>query len=153
MKRLLTILLLFPVIASAQTWQESSETVADWLALEMEYAASKAPVKVEMPLVVRSTGWGCRCPEHYIGVGTTVQEGPFLSLENVPKNFPISDATGHSLIVTGYFTGKYKTLDLRAKEDEPEEWNYKLPVFVIESWKANTLGDDVPAPHVVQKKH
>lgn len=108
---------------------------------EMERAG-----KVEIPLAVR----GCRCPEHYPGVGTTVKKAPFLWLKNVSKDFPPSDETGHSLIVAGHFTGKTKTPDLRTGSDGPHEWNYRLPVFEIGRRKENTPGYDVPAPHAIK---
>ena len=149
MKQFLLLLWLFPFIVAGQTWEEAAESADTWLANEMEFPATMKPVTVEFPLVVRSTGRGCRCPEYYIGVGTTVKEGPFLRIKNVPKDFPVSDSTGHSLVVTGHFTGEYNTLDLRKSSGEPKEWIYQLPVFVIDHWKENKPGYDVPAPHSV----
>src|SRR5688572_8752213 len=119
-----------------------------WVKERVQTARKGIKEKIIMPLVVRSTGWGCRCPEHYIGVGTKVKEGPYIFPVTKLK-IPKINESGYSLVVKGYFNGKLKHLDLRQSEDEPEEWDYYIPEFVITEWEINKKGDEVEAPRVV----
>ena len=104
-----------------------------------------------MPFVVRSLGWGCMCPDYYIGVSPNTQEGPWISVI-APDDFPVSDTKGYSLIVTGVFTGDSVEEDFRNEDGEPEEWLYKMPEFKIHNWKENRMDYDVPAPKVILNK-
>jgi hypothetical protein len=125
----------------------AADSLHSWLDQRVENAKNGLHEKVEMPFVVRSTGWGCICPDYYIGVIPSVQDGPFIS-PIMPRHFPKSDSQGHSLIVTGYFTGKIIKVDLRGKYGTEEELFF-APQFKIISWKENTLEYDVPAPHII----
>jgi hypothetical protein len=147
-----TFLLAFVIIqAKAQiiTYSDmaQADSVDSWLDQRVENAKNGQHEKVEMPFVVRCTGWGCACPDYYIGVAPSVQDGPFISAK-APEGFPDVDSKGYSLIVTGYFTGKIVKVDLRGKYG-PEEELYHIPQFKVLSWKENTLDYDVPAPHVI----
>ncbi|MGH1338523.1 MAG: hypothetical protein ACRBFS_20575 [Aureispira sp.] len=105
---------------------------------------------VEIPLAVRSKAWGCRCPNHYIGISTNNREGPWLR-PITPKKFPVSDDEGSSLIVTGYFTGKQITKDYRKTKTDPKDWVYTLPEFKILSWRKNELAYDIDSPKILKK--
>lgn len=130
---ILTLLLLsfnFSVHAQKKTYMEMGDTVKTWLAERVENAAKGIKEKVEMPFVVRSTGWGCMCPDSYIGVSPGMGDGPWIwpikprlnGAVGQAKKFPEVDSVGHSLIVQGYFTGKWIEQDLRNEDGEPEEW-------------------------------
>jgi hypothetical protein len=117
----------------------SPDSLEQWVSARIENAALGQSEKVELLIVVRSNGWGTRCPEQYIGVSTSTQEGPFIQIIS-PENFPVSDSIGYSLIVEGYFTGKRVQVDLRLNEEEPDEWVYLIPEFKITKWKYNKKG-------------
>jgi hypothetical protein len=132
-------------------YEDALDSLSFWLKDRIEQGATGKKVLVEMPFVVRSLAWGCMCPNHYIGVHPNVQEGPFIH-PRVPTNFPVSDSTGHSLIVRGYFTGKQIEEDYRNEDGEPAEWLYILPEFVVLDWRVNELNYDVPAPYVIREE-
>jgi hypothetical protein len=140
----------FRLEAQTKTYFDMADSVKIWMDKRVENAVNGIKEKVEMPFVVRSTGWGCRCPDSYIGVSPSVGDGPWVSPVK-PKKFPSVDSVGHSLIVQGYFTGKWVTEDLRNEDGEPEEWLYKMPEFKITAWRKNKLEYDVPAPFILKK--
>ena len=150
------VLFLFVIIshksASAQTktYMEMGDTVKTWLNERVENAKKGIKEKVEMPFVVRTTGWGCMCPDSYIGVSSMMNDGPWV-LPIKPKKFPTVDSIGYSLVVQGFFTGKIVEQDLRGENGEPEEWLYKMPEFKITAWRKNKLEYEVPAPFVMKK--
>jgi hypothetical protein len=75
-----------------------------WVYQRVENAKKGIIEKIEMPFVVRTFAWGCKCPNNYIGVGVNTQEGPWIfPIGN--KSLPDSDDKGYSLIVTGIFYG------------------------------------------------
>ena len=146
----LTFILKAPLIAQTNTYENSGKSTQAWMDIRVRHAKKGMKEKVEMPFVVRSTGWGCICPDYYIGISPLVAEGPWV-FPLTPDNFPVSDSVGHSLIVKGYFTGKNRELDLRTNKDDPAEWLFKMPEFKIISWKENKQGYEAPPPRVVTK--
>jgi len=114
----------------------------------VENAKKGIKEKVKMPMVVRSMGWGCECPAHYIGVSAGTNDGPWISAVT-PKKFPTMDESGHSLVVVGYFTGKVIEQDMRNADGEPEEWLYKTPEFQVLSWEENKKDYEVDVPKVI----
>lgn len=102
---------------------------------------------VQLPLVVRSGGWGCDCPETYIGVHTNYNEG-FPWLKIITKaDFPKMNEKGHSLIAKGNFTG-----NILEEKSNPDEETYTLYEFEVISWEENTKGEDVNKPMIVSSK-
>jgi hypothetical protein len=131
------------------TYFEMRDSITIWLKQRVENATKGIKENVEMPFVVRSTGWGCKCPDSYIGVSPRLGDGPWV-WPIKPKKFPEVDSVGHSLIVQGYFTGKWVEQDLRLENGEPAEWLYKMPEFKITAWRENKLDYDVPAPFILK---
>jgi hypothetical protein len=138
------------VSGQKRSYYDVADSIQIWMETRVANAAEGHPENVEMPLAVRSIGWGCRCPDHYIGVNPNVQEGPFVALLGT-ETFPRSDQNGHSLIVTGYFTGKWTEIDLRDETGEPAEWLYRVPEFTIRSWKINKKPEETKAPRILRK--
>lgn len=136
---------------SQNTYQSFADSLQgdfkEWINLRVENAKRGMIEKIEMPLVVRTRAWGCICPDNYLGVGVNTQEGPWIYPIS-KKPLPIPDDKGYSLIVIGYFTGEMKNLDLRQSLDDPDEWNYIIPVFKITKWAKNKKGYDVSAPKI-----
>lgn len=145
----ITVSLLVPALnLHGQTYMDKADSVKTWMDQRVENAKKGINEKVKMPMVVRSTGWGCECPVHYIGVSSTTNDGPWISAV-APKKFPTMDETGHSLVAVGYFTGKIIEQDMRGPNGEPEEWLYKTPEFKIISFEENKKDYDVDAPKVI----
>ncbi len=157
MKKLSFFFLVFILLLGSGHTQMTYDAFADslqgnsdsWVNQRVENAKNGIIEKVEMPLVVRTKAWGCRCPDNYIGVGANVKECSWI-FPIAKKKLPSPDEKGYSLVVTGYFTGKWKVMDLRANEKEPEEWIYTVAEFNIISWKMNTQEYKVDAPKVVK---
>ena len=135
--------------AQLLTYEDVIDSIGYWVDERVTNAMAGRQEIVEMPLVVRSLGWGCICPDHYIGVSPSVQEGPFIH-PIVPKGFPKTDMYGHSLMVRGYFSGRIVEEDYRDESGEPAEWLYQLHEFVITKWKHNKLDYQIRAPYVIR---
>ena len=148
---LLTLLLFSFSFVKSQTYEEFADSLDIWVKTRVASAAKGKPEMVEMPFVARCWGWGCMCPDYYLGVSVGVLDGTWVYPVATPKDFPSSDSLGHSMIVTGYFTGKWKDVDLRNEDKEPAEWLYHMPVFKVLTWRENTLFYDVPPPKVTGK--
>jgi len=148
------VILIFALLAKslgfgqAPVYEDAADTLDNWIEQRITSAQLGIKEKVEMPFVVRTLGWGCMCPDYFIGVSPNVQEGPWIS-PIVPRKFPVSDTVGYSLIVTGHFTGKWVEIDLRNGEEEPDEWLYTVPEFKIRRWKANEVDYSVFPPRII----
>lgn len=140
-------------LSSQITYQQFADSLQGdfdvWVNERVGNAKKGIVEKVEMPLVVRTLAWGCRCPDNYIGVGVNTKEGPWI-LPTSTKKLPRPDEKGYSLIVVGYFTGKIIDLDLRESADEPDEWFYRVPEFKVISWTKNTKEYEVGAPKIIK---
>lgn len=143
-------MLLLSARLGAQTYTEFADSVQAWVDARVEAAKAGKSERVVMPVAVRSLGWGCACPDAYIGESPGVHEGPWIWVES-KRRFPKVDRLGHSLIVTGSFTGEMKTQDLRNEEGEPEEWLYVMPVFRAEKWTPSKEIGEAAAPKVIGK--
>lgn len=137
------------LLAQGEDFFDKQPILKEWVKERVKNAQNKKREIVELPLAVRTKAWGTKCPYHYIGVSANTREGPWL-MPITPKGFPISDDTGYSLIVTGYFTGKQITKDYRTSEKEPQDWIYTLPEFKILSWKKNKLDYDIDSPKILK---
>lgn len=134
--------------ALSQTYTDFADSVQAWVDARVEAAKAGKPERVEMPVAVRCLGWGCVCPDVYLGESPGVQEGPWIWVVS-KRRFPKVDRLGHSLIVTGRFTGEMHSQDLRNEDGEPEEWLYTLPVFRVERWRENKVIGEAAAPRVL----
>ncbi|MFK7988909.1 MAG: hypothetical protein AB8I08_23020 [Sandaracinaceae bacterium] len=113
------------------------EAVATWIAERVRRAESGRSELVRLPLVLVSDGWGCPCPDHYVGndpdthagastwlrvelaAGVTLPTPPTEQLEGVEQSL------GTVLRVDGHFTGEVV--------QTPEElgYTYRLHVFRV----------------------
>jgi hypothetical protein len=96
-------------------------------------------IRVRVPLVVRSDGWGCRCPRIFLGIDPNSHDGgdtwvtvdasalPASQQVQVSPRSDMEDAPypGAVLIVEGCFPGTRSTIDLRSGDGDPEEWRYQ----------------------------
>ena len=102
-----------------------------WIKARLKAAKSGKPELVRIPVSYRSMGWGCRCPDVFIGTSTDTGGGPWLSVKLGPvAELPAyNERFGVVVVAEGRFTGKKDTEDLRGENGEPEEWLYKLLEF------------------------
>ena len=150
-KLISVLFLLLTTTSFGQAFDDwTSDSISNWMDLRINNANNNTQETVEMPFAVRSLGWGCLCPDHYIGISPHSQEGPWIGAIT-PDEFPASNRNGHSLIVTGKFTGNWVEEDFRDENGEPEEWLYKMPEFKIISWKENELDYNSPPPKVISQ--
>lgn len=116
---------------------ELGAEVQKWIEARVANAKKGQRELVRVPLTRRSDGWGCSCPDYYIGIDPTTHDDdaktwvePVLSQS---AELPEPDAPrkseeefpGYVVTIEGYFTGKIKRLDLRGRGG-PKEWLYKL---------------------------
>ncbi|MFN8395467.1 MAG: hypothetical protein U0176_12555 [Bacteroidia bacterium] len=146
--RLFFLLLLLPLAGVSQSYVDFADSVQAWVDARVDAANAGKSERVVMPVAVRSLGWGCECPDAYLGESPGVHEGPWIWVVS-KRRFPEVDRLGHSLIVTGRFTGDMQQLDLRNDDGEPEEWLYVMPVFRAEKWKPNKNVGEAAAPKVI----
>jgi hypothetical protein len=97
------------------------EAVARWIAERARLAAVGRGELVRLPLVQKSDGWGCVCPDFYVGVDATYHSGGdtfvrprFAEGVSMPaprthpaEGYPDERASdGVIALVDGYFTGE-----------------------------------------------
>lgn len=86
--------------------------------------------KVRLPLVRRSDGWGCVCPEYYVGLNTAnAGGGMWLEPRFARRTLRLRKNT--VVLAEGYFTGRRLRRDLRTHRDEPEELIYEQWEFLV----------------------
>lgn len=103
-----------------------------WIKARARTAKKGKPELVRIPVAYRSMGWGCRCPDNYIGTGTDAAEGPWIKLVgSAGPPYDYSERLGTVVVAEGYFTGRRVEEDLRDGPDSPKEWLYKLWEFKV----------------------
>lgn len=119
----------------------------EWLKERVEKAKNGKPELLEIPLVVRSTGWGDMYPSYIMGSISKFQNVPVVA--PFGKKLPEPDIDGHLFIAKGKFTGKFIEIDLRNDSGEPEEWLYVIPEFRITKLNPVMSGKEMPAPRIL----
>ncbi len=127
---LIVCLVLAPGLARAQVGPsaEDGKAVATWIAARAKAAASGAPELVRVPLSFRSLGWGCVCPDVFIGTSPHSHDGgdTWVKVLAAPGlTLPGMTREGAVLVAEAIFTGKRVKLDLRGK-DGPKEHLYQI---------------------------
>lgn len=130
----------------AQTYEEFAGELQAWVNERVENSKNGKIETVEMPYVIRSSGWGCDCPYYYIGTNPNTLNGIYIA-PIAPRQMPYEPTeTGYKYIVTGHFTGLIKT----KKYGETE---YDLPQFKITEFKKNTKGSLTTAPKIIKTEN
>lgn len=113
--------------------------VSRWIAERARRARTGRRERVRVPLVHRSDGWGCICPEYYIGLSTgTTGSETWIEPRFEQPNLRLRKNT--IVLAEGYFTGSRPRHDLRSSREEPEEWIYRLWEFHVT--RVRKLPDD-----------
>jgi len=113
--------------------------LSDWVMTRVLHARAGHPELVRITLSTQGPGWGCRCPNEYLGASQTASNDSFLRIEDPTKILSKNDVeypTGRQAVVEGEFTGRLWTLD----EDEQPKPD------VLEPATADPLMPDPPAP-------
>ena len=109
---------------------DNSPEVARWMMERARRSRKGRPERVSFPLVRKSTGWGCICPDYYIGLSTATTGGSTWIEPRFTR--PLSRPMRNMIVIAeGYFTGRRLTRDLRDSSGEPEEWIYKVWEFRV----------------------
>ena len=117
-------------VAQSGPYADNTPEVRRWIEERARRARNGRRELVRIPLVRRSNGWGCLCPEYYIGLSTgTTGGGTWLE----PRFSRPAQRPSQNMIVfaEGYFTGKRLRRDLRTSAGEPEEWLYQVWEFRV----------------------
>ena len=107
-----------------------------WVAARVAAGAKGAPEAVRVPVVWRSMGWGCPCPEVFLGLSTNMSTGPWLKVsfaEGVAP--PTPPPTGLVVVADGHFTGGTTPLDLQPEGEAIPEFLYTLTDFHVTAWR------------------
>ena len=109
---------------------DNTPEVARWMALRARRARNGRPERVSFPLVRKSAGWGCICPEYYIGLSTATTGGSTWVEPLFAR--PLSRPSRNMIVIAeGYFTGRRLTRDMRDSSGEPDEWIYQVWEFRV----------------------
>lgn len=131
------IVLFFPVFLPAQEVRfslENLEPVEQWIEARIQNAKKGKKEQVQVPLAVQLVGWGCPCPDSYVGTelfqNTSRKTWIKLTLASGVKLPP---SKGRLILGEGFFTGKQKRLDL-GNRTEPS-FVYNLSEFRLLRYK------------------
>lgn len=113
----------------------SDEAAVDaWVQARVKAAKKGEREIVRIPIVQRSQGWGCRCPENFLGTNVGSYGGKsWLALATAPgAKLPEARRTGWVQIAEGYFTGATEKLDYSKECGGCKDWIYTLYKFQVE---------------------
>ncbi len=109
---------------------DNSPEVARWMMERARRSRKGRPERVSFPLVRKSAGWGCICPEYYIGLSTGTTGGSTWVEPRFTR--PLARPMRNMVVIAeGYFTGRRLTRDMRDASGEPEEWIYQVWEFRV----------------------
>lgn len=137
MRLLLTLIFINSYTIFAQTvviFKGFDDSTPKWINQRIANAKKGKKEIVEMPLVVRSWGWGANCPFYYMGDSPFSSTGFWIEPKISEMGLPTMDSTGHLLWVRGFFTGKMVN-EYYLSGDYSDSTLYTYPVFKIKSWK------------------
>lgn len=120
---------------------EDGQAVEDWIAERVRRAREGHRDQVRLPMTFKSSGWGCSCPDNYVGVDANSHTGEqtwmrFVNLSGaqlpaMPQRQNDDGAGGHYseqlgmvVRVDGYFTGDVESVDYDGE-------SYNVSVFRI----------------------
>ncbi|MBI5481490.1 MAG: SPOR domain-containing protein [Deltaproteobacteria bacterium] len=114
-----------------EAWDEKA--VDAWVQARVRNAKAGTREIVRIPIVRRSTGWGCMCPWHYLGNNVGSYGGKsWLALTTAPGVSLSDRRDGWVQIAEGTFTGATATEDYSKHCDGCKDWIYTLYQFHVE---------------------
>lgn len=119
--------------------QSDEELIRAWIAARIESAGAGRREIVRIPLIHKCLGWGCVCPEWYIGESAGNAMGlDWLTIDDAPyAELPSPGESGLELVAEGWFTGAKDTFEWRSGDELVED--YTLQGFHVERWRR--MGD------------
>jgi hypothetical protein len=125
------------LLSLAPAWAQVGPSVDEvpalntWIAARAAAARKGAPELVRIPIAFRSLGWGCKCPDAYLGTDTNSHSGGGWLKVSAAKGLTLPSVGRQGLVIVaeGTFTGKQVKEDLRDGKDGPKEWIYQLWEF------------------------
>jgi hypothetical protein len=135
--RFALVLLLLGAAASARAKAgpelSDSKAVDAWVETRVRNAKAGTREIVRLPIVRRSTGWGCRCPWHFLGNSVDSYGGKsWLALTTEPGVALPEKRDGWVQIAEGYFTGATTTEDYSKECNGCKDWIYTLHELHVE---------------------
>jgi hypothetical protein len=136
--RLAPALLLLAVAATARAQagpDVSDEAAVDaWVQARVKAAKKGEREIVRVPIVQRSQGWGCRCPDNFPGSSPNSYGGKsWLTLTTGPGvTLPAPTRNGWVQVAEGYFTGTTDKEDYSKECNGCKEWIYTLYKLHVE---------------------
>lgn len=140
------------------------EAVGAWIAAVVaQQKKNKQQIRVRVPLVFASDGWGCMCPSSFIGndPGSHAGGDTWITVDasalpepdrkrmrgrdgdEAVAQDPEAPYQGAVFIVEGYFPGKRTKVDLRENKQPPEwlynTWNLRVTAVVDTAEPAEDL--------------
>jgi hypothetical protein len=135
--RLAGAVLLLAVVAPARGQPGPAATdegaVDAWVKARVKNAKKGEREIVRIPLVRRTTGWGCVCPWHYLGTSTGSYGGKsWLTPTTAPGVTLPEKGNGWVQVAEGYFTGASTKEDNSKDCGGCKDWVYTLYTFHVE---------------------
>lgn len=142
-RTLLALLCLVSLLAAASAGAKTpppkdvdlyDEAAEAWFEARLGNAKKGQREIVRVPLVQRSMGWGCSCPDMYIGDNVdNGGGGPWVEVEHGRHADLPGEAGrfGWMRVVEGYFTGETTTFDPYPDMDDAEVEPYTLHGFHV----------------------
>lgn len=108
----LVLALAFVSLAAAQSLDAFDPAVGRWVDQRVRAARRGEADLVELPLAVASLGWGCSCPDTYLGTSPDTEGAAWLDVVTAPGvTLPQAGTRGAVMMVRGYFTGGFSRFE------------------------------------------
>jgi hypothetical protein len=132
----LALLLVVAATGRAQAGPDVMDEAAvdAWVQARVKAAKKGEREIVRIPIVQRTQGWGCRCPENFLGTSVGSYGGKsWLALApGAGVTLPPAKREGWVQIAEGYFTGATEKLDYSKECGGCKDWIYTLYKFQVE---------------------
>lgn len=133
-----------PALLDGGVSVEDGAALAAWMKAREAAAKAGKPELVRVPLVRHGPGWGCICPDHYLGASTSSGSEGMQWI--TPKFAPTAPELPPDsfVIAEGYFTGKVEPFKSPSVE---ESEHYTLHELEVLRYRPPTPHDgDMPTP-------
>jgi hypothetical protein len=101
--------------------------VPDWVSARMAAAKQGKREIVRIPIVHKSDGWGCVCPDYYLGTDPMVGQGPWLDVTFGTGTKKLG--VGEAAMAEGTFARATKHVSYPNGPSLAGRWEYDLIPF------------------------
>jgi hypothetical protein len=130
--------------AGAAPSANDAEALNKWIKTRVKSAKEGKREIVRAPLVDHSDGWGCTCPQYYLGTVPDMaasEEAWVKPVAGPGLTIPAHKRSGWVMVVEGYFTGQSGT---EAGDAGVVYTVYELQLIRIRPMKGDAFDDDNP---------